>query len=53
MAALSILVVTVKFVARLALWPEASINQYRQPRINIGVGIGSHGRSGVGIGVGF
>lgn len=37
----------------LTLWPEASINQYRQPRVNVGVGIGSHGRSGVSIGVGF
>jgi outer membrane lipoprotein len=37
----------------LTLWPEQSINQYRQPRVNVGIGIGSHGRSGVSIGVGF
>jgi len=37
----------------LILLPEPSIEQYRQPRVNVGVGVGSHGRSGVSIGVGF
>jgi len=37
----------------LTLWPAEIMNQYHQPRVNVGFGIGSHGRSGVGIGVGF
>ena len=37
----------------LILWPEKTTDQFRQPRVNVGVGIGSYGRSGVGIGVGF